>query len=342
MSLILDPFKDSNAFNASTLTKAINVLPNMYGLVNGMDLFPVESVSTTSITIEYNQGTLQLLQTGERGAVGTALTNEKRRVKSFEIPHIPHTGSISPRDIQNLTAFGSTSLETVSNFMVKKLATMRNNQAITLENLRVGALKGKINDADGTLIYDLFDEFNVQQQVFDFKLSDPNFEVREQCMAIQLHIDENLLGEVMKNVCVIVSPEFFSALVGHKEVKAAYDRFNDGQALRDSLQYAPFQYGGLKFIQYNARVPSFDAQGKSITRRFIDENEGHAFPEGTMDTFRTYAAPAELMQTVNKPGELFTAWNVERANGTGWDLYCESNPLPMCSRPNVLVKVVAS
>jgi hypothetical protein len=43
------------------------------------------------------------------------------------------------------------------------LETMRNKHAITLEHLRIGALKGVILDADGSVIYDLFDEFEITQ-----------------------------------------------------------------------------------------------------------------------------------------------------------------------------------
>ena len=44
---------------------------------------------------------------------------------------------------------------------------MSNKLDITEEFLRVGAVRGEILDADGSVLYDLFDEFGVEQKVYD-------------------------------------------------------------------------------------------------------------------------------------------------------------------------------
>ena len=41
----LDPFTSSDAFSMVSLTKAINLLPNNYGLLNQMNLFPGKGVT---------------------------------------------------------------------------------------------------------------------------------------------------------------------------------------------------------------------------------------------------------------------------------------------------------
>jgi hypothetical protein len=66
------------------------------------------------------------------------------------IPHIPHDDVVLPEEVQGIRAFGSeTEMETVAGVMARHLETMRNKHAITLEHLRMGALKGVILDADG-------------------------------------------------------------------------------------------------------------------------------------------------------------------------------------------------
>jgi hypothetical protein len=77
-------------------------------------------------------------------------------------------------------------------------------------------------------------------------------------------------------------------------------------------------------------------------RRFIEPGEGQAFPEGTLDTFATYFAPADFNETVNTLGQPLYAKQEPRDFGRGTDLHTQSNPLPMCHRPSLLVKVVAS
>ena len=72
---------------------------------------------------------------------------------------------VLPEEVQGIRAFGSeTELQTVAGVMAQHLQTMRNKHAITLEHLRFGALKGLILDADGSVIYNLYDEFGITRR----------------------------------------------------------------------------------------------------------------------------------------------------------------------------------
>ncbi len=64
-----------------------------------------------------------------------------------------------------------------------------------------------------------------------------------------------------------------------------------------------------------------------------------AFPLGTVDTFGTYIAPADFNETVNTLGQVLYAKQEPRKFERGTDLHTQSNPLPMCHRPGVLVKL---
>ncbi len=74
---------------------------------------------------------------------------------------------------------------------------------------------------------------------------------------------------------------------------------------------------------------------------FIAEDEGHCFPMGTLNTFRTYFAPADFNETVNTLGREIYAKQESRKFERGTDLHTQSNPLPLCLRPAVLVKIKA-
>jgi hypothetical protein len=58
-----------------------------------------------------------------------------------------------------------------------------------------------------------------------------------------------------------------------------------------------------------------------------------------MNTFQTLFAPADFIETVNTLGLELYAKQEERKFGRGIDLHAQSNPLPICYRPGVLVKV---
>ena len=140
----------------------------------------------------------------------------------------------------------------------------------------------------------------------------------------------------MTGVHALVSSEFFDALTGHAKVKEAFERWQEGAALRNDLR-SGFTYGGITFEEYRGQATDPDGN----VRRFIAPKEGHAFPMGTLDSFVTYFAPADFNETVNTLGRPLYAKQEPRRFDRGTDLHTQSNPLPMCLRPGVLVKLVA-
>ena len=165
---------DSPAFNMANLTAAINFVPNRYGRLESLNLFPAKPTRFRQIIIEERNGVLNLLPTMPPGSPGTVGTRGKRKLRSFVIPHIPHDDVVLPEEVQGIRAFGSeTELETISGVLARHLETMRNKHSITLEHLRMGALKGEILDADGSTIYNLFAEFDIQPTVHSMGLGDP-------------------------------------------------------------------------------------------------------------------------------------------------------------------------
>lgn len=104
--------------------------------------------------------------------------------------------------------------------MARHLETMRNKHAITLEHLRMGALKGIILDADGSTLYNLYDEFGITPKAINFALATDSTNVRQKCVDTLAHIEENLRGEFMTNVRCLCSPEFFEKLIAHPKVES--------------------------------------------------------------------------------------------------------------------------
>ena len=329
-----DPFNNP-AFSMAEMTKAINLLPNNYGRIGQMGIFPERGSRHRQVLVEYKSGRLNLLPTRPLGADGTKHENEKRHVRSFLIPHIPYDAEVLPDEYQSIRAFGSeTELQQLSQIMNSKLQSMRNKHAITLEHLRIGAIKGEVLDADGTPLYDWFDEFDITPQVIKFGLANDKTEVIEKCMEVLDYMEENLNGEIMSGVHALVSKEFFRKLITHPKVKEAYARWRDGEMLRSDMR-RHFELGGITFEQYLGQASTSDG----TVRRFIEENKGHVFPLGTLDTFETVFAPADFLETANTMGQALYAKQEARKFNRGIDIHTQSNVLPICYRPNVLVKI---
>ena len=326
---------DSPAFNMANLTAAINFVPNRYGRLESLNLFPAKPTRFRQIIIEERNGVLNLLPTMPPGSPGTVGTRGKRKLRSFVIPHIPHDDVVLPEEVQGIRAFGSeTELETISGVLARHLETMRNKHSITLEHLRMGALKGEILDADGSTIYNLFAEFEIQPTVHSMGLGDPKTNVRNKCVRVLADMEKNLQGEFMTGVRCLCSAQFFEGLTSHANVQDAYSRFQEGAWLREDVRTG-FTYGGITFEEYRGQAST--AEG--TVRKFIADGEAHCFPVGTVDTFGTYFSPADFNETVNTLGQPLYAKQEPRKFERGTDLHTQSNPLPMCHRPGVLIKL---
>lgn len=336
---ILNPFETDNAFNLVSLSEALNILENNYGLIRQSGLFVDKPVRTRQIMIERKGNTLNLLQTMPVGSPGQMNKMGTRDVRSFVIPHIPFDDVILPYEYDGLRAFGSESdFDTLASVMNDHLETMRAKHAITQEFQQMGALKGIVLDADGTTIYNYFTEFLYNQKSVDFLLGTSTTELLNKCTEVVRYMEENLHGETMAGVMCLTSSEFWDKLVVHSIAKTAYERWRDGAALREDLRTEGFRFGNIIFKEYVGKASTFGG----VERRFIAANEAIAYPIGTQNVFKNFIAPADFLETVNTLGQPMYAKQEARKFNRGIDIHTQSNQLPMCMRPDLVVKVHTS
>lgn len=332
----INPFQSNPAFSMASLTASINLLPNMYGRINQMGLFGDQGVTTRTIWVEEQNGVLALLPSQPVGSPGTLGKDGKRKARAFVIPHFPHDNVVLPDEVQNVRAFGSeNNLDVLSRIVNNKLQTMKNKHDITLEYMRMGALKGTIVDGGGVTLYNLFTEFGITQKVIAMALTTSTTEVRNKCLDISRWMEDNLMGEVMSQAYALCSQTFFDALISHANVKAAYANYAEAANRLGGDPRKGFQFGGVTFEEYRASA----ADSAGVTQKFIPDDEAYCFPLGTMETFRTYFAPADFNETANTIGLPYYSKQEPRRFDRGTDLHSQSNPLPLCLRPGVLVKL---
>ena len=335
----VDPFA-ANGFTLNMLTASINKLPNRYGRLQALGLFPIKGVATRSIEVEERAGVLTLVPTVPWGGTANQNKSGKRTLRSFVIPHMPLEDSILAADVQGIRAFGTDNqLESVNERVNDKLQEMRDKLDQTLEYRRFGALKGIILDADGsTTLYNLYTEFSITQKTVDFVLGTAGTDVLGKCLTVTRHIEDNLLGETFSGVRALVSSEFYDKLVSHANVKVAFQNWQAAEQRLGSDMRKGFTFGGITFEEYRA---STTGTGGSAVR-YIAANDGHCIPEGTYSTFETIAAPADFAETVNTIGMQYYAKQEPMKYNRGMDIHIQSNVLPLCKRPEILVRIYSS
>lgn len=344
MRTILDIFGNA-AFSTTSLTEAINIVPNDYGRIRDLGLFENEPIPTTTVAVQYENGTLNLLPTRERGAPSSLGMPEKRGVRSFGCFHIPHDDFVRADDVQNIIARVAEDgvIDAVQSVVNRKQIVMRRKHAITLEHMRISALRGEILDNDGSSLLNLFNSFGVTQKAIDFVLGTAGTDVSAKTDELTAYMEDNLLGEVMDGVHVLASPEWFSKYVGHAKVVDAW-RYYDGtyNVIKENVR-KKFVFRGVTFEEYRGSAQYLQEDGTYGTRRFIPAGEAIAFPTGTTDTFRTYWAPADFMDTVNALGEEIYVRQAVDPEFQRWvKIHSQSNPLPMVKRPGLLVRLTSS
>lgn len=338
MPTIINPF-DAGGYSLAEMTRAINILPNIYTRLGQLGLFRFEGITQRTVVIESREGVLSLLPSVPLGAPATVGTREGRTMRSFAVPWIPHNDVILPADIQGVRAIGSgNDADPLVAVMTRKLTLMRNKHAQTREYMEINALRGIVKDGAGTTLYDYFTEFGIAQQQTDFVLGTAGTKVQQKVRGVLRQIETELKGETMIGVRALVSPEFFDKLIGHATVEKAYQYYASGaQPLREDMRRA-FPFAGILFEEYNASV----TLSNGTTERLIPAGEGIAFPMGTIDTFTTYGAPANLIETANTVGLPLYARQMTRERGDGIDLLTEASILPVNKRPALAVRLFSS
>ena len=335
---ILNPFETDNAFNMIALSESLNIIENTYGLIRNSGLFKNKPVRARTIMIEKKNNTLNLLQTLPPGSPGQKNKMGLRNARSFIIPHIPFDDVILPEEYDGLRAFGQESqLETMSSIMADHLENMEAKHAITEEHQQMGALKGVVLDADGSTIYNYFHEFTVKQEKVDFLLGTADTDILAKCVDVKRLMEDNLKGETMNGVVALVDQSFWDKFIKHPLVKAAYDRWRDGAALREDLRDG-FYMGGIIFKEYRGTASDFDG----VARKFIANDDGICYPTGTQNVFKNFICPADFLETVNTLGQRRYAKQEARKFNRGIDIHTQANQLPMCMRPSMIIRIYTS
>lgn len=340
MDNILDIFR-SDAFGVSALTESINLVPNKFGLLGALNIFPEKGVTTTTVTIEFKNNELNILPFKQRGEPASQGIVGKRSARQYAIPHIPHEDIVTAAEVQNIRAFGSSDqLAGVQDVVNDKLLTAANKHYITLEHIRACMLRGLQVDADGTQTLSLFTDFGVAEILSSFDLTNNAAPVIAYANAVKRQMEDELMGDSMTMIVALCSPEFWDLFIVHPLVRDAYKYWNEvgnKNPLRDDVRDG-FVWQGILWREYRGYGRYRNADGTYTQRRFIPANDVRFVPMGTTQTFGTYFAPGNFMEAVNTVGKKLYAKAVPERMDRWVDLYTESNPLAFCNKPRVLIR----
>lgn len=329
----LDIFND-DAFSVSQLTGTIVDIPRVPTLLGDMNLFSESGISTLTFMIERKGAELNLVPTSPRGGVGQTIKSGNRKLIPLATVHLQENDAVMADVVQSVRAFGSeTEVETISGVVRDRLTRMKENIDLTLEYHRVGALKGKVLDADGTSeILDVYAAFGVTKttQAWNTETANTAIDPVELTYNLKRTIRNKLGGRAFTGVMVICNNTFLRGLLKHNKMKEAYALWRENAYLRQDSMGSDFVFNDVTF-----RVYDYDIGGAPI----IAEGYAYAFPIGVQGMFQTVYSPADYVETVNTKGVPYYAKQERMRMDKGVELEAQSNPLSYNKFPEAVIEL---
>ncbi|UPJ55408.1 major capsid protein [Bradyrhizobium sp. 192] len=335
--LTMDVFKQ-DAFSSTTLTAVVDKLgytPSLLGTIPG--LFNPVPIRTTAVFIEERTNGPALIQTSPRGAPPKQRGGEKSKVRAFETVRLAEGSRITASELQGIRAFGSeTELKQLQTEVARRQGLIRGDFELTWEFHRLGALQGKVLDADGTsVIYDWAAEFNQAIPAeLDFDLDNANpatGAVRKKCNTVKRSMLAALKGLGGNGVSIgaLCGDAFWDDLTSHPEVEKTFLATQQAQDLRAGFgtAWSIFKYGDITWINY---------RGSDDGVVGINTDKAKFFPIGA-NVFQVAMSPGESFEFVNTPGQAVYSGIVTDKDRNSWaDVELFSYPLFVCTMPSAL------
>lgn len=326
---------ESDGFGLISLSGEIDRTDYQPGFIGSLGLFTPEPVTNSTVWIDERDASLSLIGTSPRGAAPEELVKDDRKMRSFKVPRITKGATISAAEVAGIRAFGSeTEQERVMIEYQRRLKRIRQDIELTQEHMRLGALQGKLLDADGsTVIYDYFTEFGIAEPApVSFELDVATTDVAGIARNLSRSMARSSRGAMGMGASVhaLCGDAFYDALIAHDQVRETYLNWSAASDLRNQAAFGSFTYGGITWHNYRGTDDNSTVA--------IDPDESKFFPMGAQDVFSHVMAPAdEFMPYVGAPGQNVYAMNIVDRDRQAWTrVEGYSYPLMMCKRPEVL------
>lgn len=336
-----------NNFDVVDLTSAVRNMPIQWGTFNQLGIFSEEGVASDTVMFEETTMDGALIVDRVRGEKNLVSKDPTRKLHTFAVPHFPLDDHISPKDLQNKSAYDNfNEVEQLDAVRMRKLDRMRQNHDWTLNKARAQALfSGTAYAPNGTIVQDWNAEFGVTRTSVDFSFGTSSGQVLAAIEQVIQAVQDGMGGNgVFDGIIAPVDTAFFNALIKHPSVVQTYQYQQNVQAGLDPIRGRlaaggsplprgrEFYYGGITFREVR------DSYNGS---KIVTAAEGVAVPQGS-DMFKTYFSPAERFGLVNTQGEKMYAFEQAASNGTKIDIETESNHISALLRPQAVVRLYSS
>jgi hypothetical protein len=341
MALVTDIFSQ-NAWGViefqEEIVEKVDFKPQLLGTLGLFE--PIYSRSRT-IAIAERDRTMTMIATSETGAPPQELVPQGAKLKKWDAVRLAKGSTIYAIELAGVVALPfEMQTKDIVQEVTERTDQILDDLELTWEHMRLGAIQGRVMDADGTtILFDWFTEWGIAEPAeINFNLDVDTTDVRKKCRDLKRAMQKAAKGiwTPATKVHALVGDTFFDMLVNHKQIKET--RLNNERApvLENIEGYSSIEIESIVFINYQGTD-----DGSTIA---IDTNKARFFPVNARGAFKVGFGPAsEFKPYLNQKGKEYVALLLEDKSGREeWDrVEIYSYPLYIPTRPEMLMRAKA-
>lgn len=347
MPMELD-FLNDPRYAVRNLSVAIVETPNEYSMLTDMGLFPEVGIPVTYVEIEIKKGSISVIPMSARGAPAPHMKRDRTQIRMLPTFFMQMNDTLRPSDLQNVRMFGTNDVfENFDMLLAERMFKLQRDYRMSHEYMRWMALIGDVTDpANGSFLYNCYQEMGESQAEFDFKFgtTTENGPLKA-TKAIRRYYERERRGEPMGGLAFFAGSNFMDKLTQHPYYVKMYEQQQAMGMLSEHPLFEDhemFKVGSNIFIEHNGYATLTMADGSQTEKVFIDADEAIGVPLGTIECFRSYFAPGEMMDAVNMPGLSMYVSLKELDHGAGIEIHTESAPFFAVQKPRLVIKAKSS
>lgn len=328
---------DHQVFRTAELNeKVVTRVDYKPDLLGSLGIFePIYSRSRTILIANSDRG-LQLIPTSATGAPPEELGLETSKLRPFQTARLSKGSTIYAESLQGVLALPfSEQVKEVGKEIADRTQRITDDMELTWEHMRLGAITGKVYDADGTtLINDWYAQWGMAEAAeINFDLGNTNGDLRKKFRDLKRQMRKLAKGvwTTRTRVYGLAGDEFFDGVVNHPQYIQTRINNNRSAELEDIEGFDSITFEGVTLINYRGTDDG--------TTMAIDTNKVKFFPVGARGAFQVGWAPAEFFPYVNQRGRDRYMLILKDLHRDAWrrvELY--SYPLFICTRPEMLLR----
>jgi hypothetical protein len=338
--MLLNIFQN-RAFSAIELTATLQDTPYRPEFLGqfGELLFPVNRSRFRVVAVIKRKDGMALIPVSPIGAPPVELEGGSADARYFATRRLAKGSTVYAEELQGVLAQPDFQqvVAGVAAELATRALTIRADIELTHEHMRLGAIFGKVVDADGVRILDdWFANWGIAEPTaFNFNLDVATTNVRSICTDVRDAMFNASPGSWIQGrteIHALAGGGFFKMLTSHPTIERVY--LNTQNALQLGQEQADvWEWGGITFHKY---------RGTPNGEFSVGDEEVRFFPLGARDAFQRVAGPGEFAPFINTPGQDVYGITVPDRDRDAWTRYeGYSYPLYMCLRPEMLQKGVA-